>query len=85
MTIERTVFAEQALENYRAQANNYADTDTPVEFLEEITETDAFVAGWEASVDHLHTVVKDLDIPAPLKAIIEDLLDANRAEREIDN
>lgn len=80
MAMERTVFAEQALADYRALANNYADTDTPAEFVQEITETDAFAAGWDAAVDHLKNVADDLDIPAPLKAIIKDMLDANAAE-----
>lgn len=82
MTTERTVFAQTAIDNYLAQPVNaeYVDVDPAV--LNEITETDAFVAGWEASVDHLVTVAENLDVPGPLKAIIVSLLESNRAERE---
>lgn len=85
MTTERTVFAQTAIDNYLAQPVNaeYVDVDPAV--LNEITETDAFVAGWEASVDHLVTVAENLDVPAPLRAIIVSLLESNRAERETNN
>lgn len=87
MTTERTVFAQTALDNYLAQPVNaaYVDVDADPAVLDEITETDAFVAGWEASVDHLVTVAENLDVPAPLKAIIVSLLESNRAERETDS
>lgn len=82
MTTERTDFAQDALDLYLAQpvAPEYVNSDSDMQL---ITETDAFVAGWEASIDHLLDVVDDLDIPGPLKAIVESMLEANRAEREV--
>ena len=85
MTTERTVFAQTAIDNYLAQPVNAEYDDADPAILNEITETDAFVAGWEASVDHLVTVAENLDVPSPLRAIIVSLLESNRAERETNN
>lgn len=85
MATERTDFAQEALDQYSATPITPDYENVSADKLMEITETDAFTAGWEASIDHLHTVVKDLDIHGPLKAIIENILDTNRAEREIND
>lgn len=77
---KRTDYATDALQKYLAQPVNdpYVEPDT-------VGETDAFIAGWDAAVDHLKVVAEDLDIPKPLAAIITSILESNRAEYEVED
>lgn len=76
----RTDYAVEAIEAYLEIPANEPYTDESV-----IAETDAFVAGWDAAVDHLKLVTEDLDIPKPLVAIITSILESNRAEYEAED
>lgn len=75
ISTERTDYADEALSAYLELPVNevYGDTDV-------VAETDAFVAGWDASITHLNTVLEDMDIPGPLKSIVTQILESNRAE-----
>jgi len=76
---ERTEFADKALQEYLAEPLNpvYGDSS------DEIAETDAFIAGWSASIKHLVEVAENMDIPGPMRAIIVDILEFNNSERPV--
>lgn len=81
ISTQRTDYADEALSAYLALPVNESydgETDT-------VAETDAFVAGWEASITHLNSVLSDMDIPGPLKSIVTQILESNRAEYSVND